>query len=122
MAETYNQGQVDAIEMWGRVCGSKSDCDDCAIKVLRGEELSCQEFASQFPKKFLSLLSEMYNDRYTYYDEYITRFPACNMSIEDLSKCACRKALFEGYTDCDKTNCTECWNEEYTGDVTEETE
>lgn len=43
--------------------------------------------------------------------------------MEEISLCACRKALFEGYVDCGKTEdydaCIACWSEAYTSDVTE---
>lgn len=119
MANTYKQGQIDGIQLWGSTCSRQANCEDCLIHSVKGEELSCQEFATQFPSKFLSLISEMSSNDYTYFDEYVTRFPQCNLSVEDLSKCACRKAIFEGYTECDETNCEECWKETYVGDVTE---
>ena len=121
MSNTYKQGQIDAIQMWGSTCGRQANCEECIINAVKGDELSCQEFASQFPSKYLSLLTEMSQNEYTYYDEYVIRFPQCNLGVEELSKCACRKALFEGYVTCDKDEsaCVDCWKQAYTGDITE---
>lgn len=119
MSNSYNQGEVDAIKLWGEVCGSQANCEQCPIGSIRGTNVTCQDFARQFPAKMLSLLKEMNNEDLTYFKEYCMRFPECNMSVEDLSMCACRKVIFEGYTDCSGGDCVNCWKEKYTGDITE---
>ena len=116
---SYNQGQIDALQKWGSVCGKQSSCEECIINSVKGEALTCQEFAAQFPAKFLSLITEMANDEYTFADEFATRFPNCNLSVENLAEVACRKALFEGYIDCHEGDCVECWKQSYVGDITE---
>lgn len=44
------------------------------------------------------------------------------MSLNEVTVCFCRKALFEGYIDCEVTNsedaCRNCWLEPFSGDVT----
>lgn len=119
MSKTYAQGKADALELYGRVCSRQSSCLDCEIGILRGENMSCQEFMKKFPNKMLSLLTEMDNKEYTYYDEYITRFPACGLVVDDLSAIVCRRCVFEGYVECENTDCKECWLKPYTGDITE---
>ena len=116
---SYNQGQIDAIQKWGSVCGKQPNCDECMINSVKGDGITCQEFAAQFPSKFLSLLTEMSNEEFTFADEYATRFPNCNLSVEELSQVACRKAVFEGYLECEGGDCVECWKQAYVGDVTE---
>ena len=119
MSKTYEQGMQDAIELYGRVCSSQGSCPDCLIGQLKGEGVACQEFMRKFPGKMISLLTEMDSDKYTYYNEYITRFPNCTLDLKTLSEVACRKSLFEGYIACDGSkSCEECWNEVYEGDIT----
>ena len=120
--KTYNEGAVDAISMWGRVCGSEGNCVVCPINTLKGAGVSCQEFAAKFPQKMMSILKELDRDDVTYYNEYCMRFPESAMPVEVLAACVCRKAVFEGYLDCEDANnnqaCIDCWRERYTGDVT----
>ena len=122
MDKSYNQGMVDGIALWGRTCGKEGVCDTCPIGSIRGTNVTCQDFAKQFPAKMLSLLKEMDEGQITYYEEYCTRFPECHLTLEELSVCMCRKAIFEGYLDCDKAEdslaCEECWKEVYSSDVT----
>ena len=120
MSESYEQGLQDGIELYGRVCSTQSNCEDCPIGMIRGSEITCQEFMSKFPSKMVSLLSEMDSEEYTYYKEYITRFPNCNLDLDTLSEIACRKFLFEGFTTCEEGDCKACWLEKYIGDVTVE--
>lgn len=120
MGMSYEQGRIDAIELYGRVCSSQSSCEDCVVSQLKGDSISCQEFMSRFPSKMLSLLTEMDSKEYTYYNEYITRFPNCNLTLEALADIACRKAIFEGYISCEGGDCKTCWKEQYTGDITED--
>lgn len=119
----YNEGLQDGISLWGRVCGKQGSCDTCPIGTLRGANVTCQEFAKQFPAKMVSILTEMDNDALSYYEEYCTRFPSCNLPIDVLAECTCRKAVFEGYLDCpladEEGACLKCWQEQYTADVTE---
>lgn len=121
--KSYMQGKVDALQLWGRVCGGQGSCEDCPIGNIRGTNVTCQDFAKQFPQKMLSILTEMDNKEITYYQEYCMRFPDANMDIETLSACLCRKAVFEGYLACDRAEipdaCLECWKQKYVGDVTE---
>ena len=118
MGKTYEQGKQDGLELYGRVCCKHSSCQDCMIGALRGDEITCQEFMSKFPSKMVSLLTEMDSQEYTYYDEFVTRFPNCGMTVDELSKISCRKAIYEGYVDCDDTECKECWLQPFEGDVT----
>ena len=55
----YTQGAIDAIKTWGAACGSQINCAECPVGELRGEEMSCQEFASLRPQKFLSLIRDL---------------------------------------------------------------
>ena len=128
--KTHQQGMIDGLELWGRVCG-RGVCEECPIGSIRGTNVTCQDFARQFPAKMLSILKEIDEGELTYYEEYCTRFPESNLPIEALAACTCRKVVFEGYLDCDKVNdeaietgdnveiCTECWKEKYVSDVTE---
>lgn len=118
-SDSYNQGGIDAIKTWAEACGRQQDCSVCPIGVIRGVDLSCQEFASKYPKKYLSLLREMNQEEYTYLDEYRIRFPHINLSLEEMIELGmCRKIIFEGYGACEESNCEECWQEQYAGDVT----
>lgn len=124
MADTksYNQGMIDSIELWGKVCGKQGNCSECPIGSIRGTNVTCQDFAKQFPAKMLSILKEMDKGEISYYEEYCTRFPECNLTVEELAALTCRKAIFEGYLMCDKADdqsaCEACWKEPYSSDVT----
>lgn len=125
MAEqkSYQQGQIDGLKLWGEVCGRQGNCDMCPIGQIRGANVTCQDFARQFPAKMLSILTEMRDGMITFYEEYCTRFPECNLDVETLAECACRKAVFEGDLTCQESehsNCVNCWKAKYTGDVTAE--
>lgn len=122
MDKSYEQGKQDALELYGKVCGKQSSCSDCMIGQLRGESLTCQEFMAQFPGKMISLLTEMDSEKYTYFDEYVTRFPNCNLPLEALADIVCRKAVFEGFVACEGGDCKACWSEAYLSDITEENE
>lgn len=129
--KSYNQGMIDGIELWGKTCGKTGNCSDCPIGNIRGTNVTCQDFAKQFPAKMLSLLKEMNDGEITYYEEYCMRFPDNQMPLDYLVTSMCRKAIFEGYLDCSVINsddsvdvvhdkCLTCWNEKYVGDKTEE--
>lgn len=119
---SYNKGIEDGLALWGRVCGRQGACESCPVGAMRGANVTCQDFARQFPEKMVSLLQEMDKKGSTFYEEYCTRFPECNIPIEDLAHVACRKVLFEGFIFCEKTDdmsaCIACWNEKYKGDIT----
>ena len=120
MANEFQSGKVEALRIWGSVCSGIGDCSDCPIGQLTGVNLSCQEFATQFPEKFLSVLEEIYEGGRTYYHEYCTRFPNSNLSLEELATCACRKCIFEGDLSCDSNTlerCVACWSAPYKGDI-----
>ncbi len=121
-SNSYLKGMTDGLQLWGTVCGRQGNCEVCPIGSLRGANVSCQDFARQFPEKMLSILKEMNEGNISFYEEYCMRFPECNLSIEDIAVCACRKAIFEGYVGCENANgqdeCVRCWNEKYEGDVT----
>lgn len=121
-SKSYNQGMIDGIKLWGEVCGKEGNCEGCPIGSIRGTNVTCQDFARQFPAKMLSILKEMNEGQLTYYEEYCTRFPECNLSVEELASCTCRKAVFEGFLGCedadDRTVCENCWKEVYSSDVT----
>lgn len=118
--KSYQSGVIDGVQLWGRVCGRKGACESCLVSAMRGANVTCQDFAKQFPEKMVSLLQEMDKKGTTFYEEYCTRFPECNIPIEDLAKMTCRKMIFEGYIYCKKegADCVKCWNEPYTGDIT----
>lgn len=121
MQKSYNRGMIDGIKLWGDVCQVMENCDRCPIALIAGANVTCAQFASKFPEKTCSLMKEMREKDHTYFDEYVTRFPNCNMNVEDLSFCACRKAIFEGFTGCDNEDqdeCIRCWKQTYGGDVT----
>lgn len=129
--KSYNQGMIDGLELYGRVCGKTGNCLDCPIGNIRGANVTCQDFAKQFPAKMLSLLKEMDKGEITYYEEYCMRFPDNQMPIDIFASCMCRKAIFEGYLDCPVADsedddalvtekCLACWNEKYIGDKTED--
>lgn len=122
-SNSYQQGRIDALQLWGTVCGRHANCEECPIGSMRGANVTCQDFAKQFPAKMLSILQEMYEGQISFFEEYCTRFPNCNLDVETLAVCTCRKAVFEGYLDCDKANdsaaCEACWKEIYVADVTE---
>lgn len=119
MSKSYEQGIQDGVGLYGRVCSRQSSCDEgCMIGQLKGE-LSCQEFMHRFPQKMVSLLKEMDKKEYTYFDEYVTRFPNCNLSLQDVSDVMCRKMIFEGFVACEGGDCKACWSERYVSDVTE---
>jgi hypothetical protein len=122
MSNSHQQGMIDAIKLWGTVCGQQGNCETCPIGSLRGANVTCQDFAKQFPAKMLSILKEMNEGEINYYQEYCTRFPECNLPVEVLAECACRKAIFEGYCDCEGGDCKACWEETYIADVTEVSE
>lgn len=123
MSKTYEQGMQDAIQMWGECCGSKAMCTDCPIGIIKGD-VDCTEFAKQFPKKFVSLLKEWKNNgTITYAEEFHSRFPQSPLSTEELTEMGyCRRALFEGYLQCERpsTDCASCWNEKYIADSEED--
>ncbi|MCH5339351.1 MAG: zinc ribbon domain-containing protein [Acetatifactor sp.] len=123
---TYESGMIDALSMWGRVCGNEGGCADCPIFAVRGTGLTCQEFAKKSPEKMVSLLQELDKRPVTYYSEYNLRFPNSQLTLEDLAGVTCRKVAFEGYFGCDDFDniekCKQCWSEPYTGDVTVEKE
>lgn len=123
---TYESGMIDALSMWGRVCGNEGGCITCPISAVRGTGLTCQEFARKSPDKMLSLLQELDGRKPSYFSEYNLRFPNAQIPLEDLAKVICRKGCFEGYYGCDDyediEKCKKCWLEPYTGDVTVEEE
>ena len=110
---------ASGLELYGRVCGSRGTCEECAIWEMRGDGMTCQEFLAKFPSRALSLLQDMDSKEFTYYNEYMTRFPNCNLSVNELAESTCRKLIFEGYTGCRGGDCVDCWLKEYKGDMTE---
>lgn len=114
-----NKYMADGIALFGRVCAKQGNCSECAVNNVRGANITCQDFARQFPQKMLSILREMDGEETTYYSEFCMRFPQSNMPVEELANVACRKALFEGFVDCeDDSDCVACWNTPYQGDYT----
>lgn len=122
-SKSYQQGMIDGLHLWGETCGRQGVCENCPIGSIRGTNVTCQDFARQFPAKMLSILKEMNEGQITFYEEFCLRFPNTNLSVEDLATVSCRKLMFEGYVDCpyteDSDKCLACWNEQYNGDVTE---
>ena len=117
MSKSYEQGIQDGVSLWGKGCGKMDNCENCPVGVLKGANVTCQEFAKQFPAKMVSLLKEMNNGEITYAEEYRTRFPECGMNAEDFYQNGmCRRTVFEGYVGCEGGDCIKCWNEPYVGD------
>ena len=123
MQKSYRAGMADGLKLWGEVCQKEVSCSACPIGQMKGLNVSCQEFASKFPMKMISILEEIKNNGTTYYEEFCARFPEMDLIEEDLAELACRKAVFEGYLACDRAEipdaCLECWKQKYVGDVTE---
>lgn len=118
MGKTYEDGMIDMATMFGTVCESKSVCEECSVGVMKGE-LSCQEFAKKYPKKFASLIKDQFEHGITYADEFNIRFPKNPITAKDLAELGiCRRALFEGYLNCDKPSsfCKDCWESLYVED------
>ena len=117
----FKSGMIAGLEIYGRVCGKQANCEQCPVGSIRGTGVTCQDFAKQFPAKMLSILQEMDEGQLTFFEEYCTRFPNCNLSVEELAQIMCRKACFEGYCACEKEgqDCVDCWNETYVSDITE---
>lgn len=115
-----NEAMAEALKLWGTVCGSKGACETCPVSAFLDTGMTCMDFAKAYPKKFLSILKD-HEGEHTYYNEFCIRFPQCDLSDVECSSLFCRKAMFEGYLDCDKSDdaCLECWKEQYAGDVTE---
>lgn len=118
---SYEQGVTDGIQLWGDACGKQSSCTDCPLIAIKGANMSCQEFARQFPAKMKNLLREIKDKSDTYYGQFCSRFENNTMTVEELAEVSCRKVVFEGYMGCDKEGqaCVDCWLEHYEGDVTE---
>lgn len=118
MDNNYIQGQTDAIQMIGNLCGTH-DCNTCTVGQIIGDSMTCFEFMKQYPAKALSLMQEESQKDYTYYNEYNTRFPYCGLGVEDLADTVCCKAVFSGDTSCEGGDCVACWNRPYGGDTEE---
>lgn len=121
-SSSYQKGMVDAIQLWGNACGHQANCVECPVGAMKNLNVTCQDFARQFPEKMLSILKEMDQGQLSYYEEYCTRFPESSLSLKEVSLVTCRKAIFEGYLDCEENNedaCVACWMEAYVGDTTE---
>ena len=93
--KSHQQGMIDGIELWGTVCGKQGNCEGCPIGSIRGTNVTCQDFARQFPAKMLSILKEMNEGQLTYYEEYCMRFPECNLDLETLAAGTCRKMILK---------------------------
>lgn len=117
-SNSYQQGRIDGIKLWGEACAKEGSCERCPIGIIRGTGITCQEFARKYPAKMISLLQEMNNNRISFYEEFCIRFPNSNITVEELADCACRKVVFEGYLSCKGGDCVECWQEDFTGDIT----
>lgn len=122
----YTSGAIDALKLYGTVCGNSGSCEGCPVVAAAPTGMNCTEFAKQFPEKFYSILQDMSKREYTYYNEFNVRFPACSRPVEELAQVCCRKAVFEGYVGCegspDPDHCVKCWLEQYAGDITENVE
>lgn len=118
---SYMQGLEDGLALWGTICGKQANCEECPLSVIRGANVTCQQFAAAYPQKMASILMELSKQKYTYFDEYCTRFPENDLSVDVLKEIMCRKAVFEGYCSCENSGeaCKKCWLEPYVGDVTE---
>ena len=119
---TYEQGMIDAINLWGQVCGQRADCENCVVNQVRGE-LSCFELAEKCPDKMIRALIDTINLPHTYYNEYCYRFPESKFSLQLIATIMCRKAIFQGDVSCDldvkyhPEICQQCWETEYLSDI-----
>lgn len=121
--DAYYAGFVDAFKRWGSACSKQANCEECPIGIVKAGGITCSEFAKQFPEKFASLITEMDTDApISFFEEFCMRFPNCNINVDGVSQLACRKAIYEGYLECDKPRemCIDCWLEPFYGDVTEQ--
>jgi len=117
VSKTYEQGLIDMSKAYGRACGSCDSCEQCNVGIVKGEGISCPEFAQKFPKKFVSLILDQTSDGISYYQEYLIRFPRVELSVDELvSLGMCRKAIFDGNAECNRpsSDCKGCWLEKYT--------
>lgn len=124
MTKNYESGVVDGVALWAEACG-KTQCSECPINQI-GAGTRCQDYIAKFPAKAVNILKEMKGLPHTYYEEYMSRFPACDLTVEALSLLICRKAVYEGYLDCphgseekNEEACLACWKEAYKGDAVE---
>ena len=123
--KTYEDGLADGVKLWGEACSRMGNCGDCPLGDLRGDKTTCAEFCKQFPKKSVSALKSALDADYTYYDEYLTRFPNCDTDVETLANNVCRQFVFGGFANftCDKdvvenpSLCVDCWLHKYEMDV-----
>ena len=123
--KTYEQGMEDGVQLFGKVCTKMGNCANCPVGEVRGEQISCPAFAKQFPKKMVSLLKSADDADYTYYDEFVTRFPNNGTDVETLATNVCRQFVFGGVANfvCDKdveadpSVCVDCWLKHYEEDV-----
>lgn len=116
----FNAGFQTALMLYGDLCNTHHDCSDCPLSIARGS-VPCSEFISRYPKETQELLSAYKGTPETYYTIYAKRFPLNNMDRVSFCTTLCRKAVFEGATDCiykgNTGMCMECWNAVYGGDI-----
>lgn len=115
---TYEKGMVDAVKIWAETCGGMS-CEECSIGIVRGADVTCQEFAKKFPEKFITLLREQHEGGNTFAQEFALRFPESGLTAEELvSVGMCRKLIFNGDATCEEpsTKCEACWKSIYGAD------
>ena len=124
MAKTYEQGMIDAIQKYGKVCDKyiKRKCDGCPLEYASRGTTGCIQLAKESPEKFLSELKQADNS-HTYSDEFRFRYPASGLSTEELVTLGmCRKIIFDGYFECENygnengtEECVLCWEQLYKG-------
>ena len=115
--KTYEDGLRDGIGKFGGFCASHGDCSSCAVHALIPVGETCPVYISHSPASVLTLIDGQ-DESYSYYNEFCNRFPNAGLSVEVLANSACRKVVFEGYTECAGGDCEKCWQEHYTGDIT----
>ena len=113
MAETYEQGVVDGLRLYGDACARQGDCASCPIGALADAGVSCRDLLRQSPEKVAGLLNEMVGHELTFYEEYCLRFPETGMSVEELGEFVCRRVVFEGVASCQGGDCKACWSKPY---------
>lgn len=118
--EKLMPGMIKGAEIYGTVCSAR-DCENCAVGIVIGDDTTCAEFAKKFPKKFISLLMDEYNEGISYAEEFLSRFPYSDLNAEEMVNLGmCRKALFAGDISCTEQSdakCLACWNERFISDV-----
>lgn len=132
ITHTYEDGYKDGIKDFADQCEKYTDCTDCPINAMLGDGITCAQFRSKFPDRASSMIKQMKASGHTYFEEFLLRMPDFQGTVENLAYLnLCRKAIFESYYNCTRVSanmtddqrtqvCLKCWQEQYSGDKTEE--